>query len=576
MKPFRNCNRFFLLFMLGMLICSSEAPAQWSTDPAQNLKVAFGGINPEISIDGDGGCFIVWETGAAGNRRLLRMQHLNRYGYKSLPEEGISLATGEFDQSTPFFLTYGSEGTAIVLFYDTRMINGQWVARSLAQRVDTTGALLWGNAAVELSETGVSQRPVALFADGEGGAFVFWAEDRDGDGIQEMFGNRISADGQCLWGENGRKFAVYENNQIWTQVASDMNDGVFVAYERKIDLYVHHLNGSGEFLWPEAIRMPIGIWGVMTSDHNGGFLWTAQEQIEYLPPWGALYRTRVFRYDFSAQSIWSDAGIAITDSAVGSQAPEVIVNNQGDIIVIFSRLHQANPSIFAQRLDFKGELKMGYGGQSVVNDYRDYPALRTLSQTCLGTNGNVMVVWHDWRMQTRNIYVQLFYERSLLSVDQPVSSRPDVEWDHRVSSDGNGGCIVAWYEIGTGSGWGIFAQQVSRNGKLGEIIITSVVANKTEPAKEKFPISVAVFPNPFSETIQFRLTGSEGSPIKIQVFDLTGKIVYDQNINFERSQAVSMNWDGRDIKGKLLPSGIYLLRGRTSHQSTAQKIVLIR
>lgn len=198
----------FLATKIGILLLSEDSLSQWSTDPSQNLKVAGGGINPEICIDGNGGSFIVWETGTSGNRRLLRMQHLNRYGYKSFSESGISLAGEEFDQSTPFFLTYGGEGTAIVLFYDTRVINGQWVARTLVQRVDSTGALLWGNSGVRPAQSDSSQLPVALLADDKGGAFVFWVEDRNGDGIQEMFGNRVSSSGQLLWEQNEKKLHI--------------------------------------------------------------------------------------------------------------------------------------------------------------------------------------------------------------------------------------------------------------------------------------------------------------------------------------------------------------------------------
>lgn len=564
------------LFLLAATFSSAVSFAQWSTDPTQNLKVAGGGINPEICIDGNGGCFIVWETGASGNRRLLRMQHLNRYGYKSFPESGISLASEEFDQSTPFFLTYGGEGTAIVLFYDTRVVNGQWVARTLVQSVDTTGALLWGKSAVRPAQSDSSQLPVALLADGKGGAFVFWAEDRDGDGIQEMFGNRVAANGQLLWKQNGKKFADYAYDYSRTQVATDGIDGLFIAFTQISGIVIQRINGNGEFLWPAAISMSVGIWGVLASDNSGGFFWTAHEQMGYLPPWGALYRTRIFRYDFSGQSFWPEAGIAITDSAIGSQAPEVIVNGQVDVGVIYLRLFESNPNIFAQRLSFSGDLKLEYGGRLVVNDYRDFPARRTVHQTSLAADGNLIVTWEDWRMQTRNLYAQLFYEKSILSTDRPVSLRPDFQQSHRIASDGNGGCIVIWYEIGTGSGWGIFAQQISRNGKLGEVQTTSVRSDFHDSSAPNKPFSFSLYPNPFKDTVQFTISPKGNLPIIIEIFDLAGRKVWQSQSQGQLQGRVTFQWDGRNHDDGFLPAGIYLIKVTVGKHSANQKVVLIR
>ncbi|MFQ6116211.1 MAG: hypothetical protein ACE5NG_19280 [bacterium] len=47
--------------------------------------------------------------------------------------------------------------------------------------------------------------------------------------------------------------------------------------------------------------------------------------------------------------------------------------------------------------------------------------------------------------------------------DKSISN--DLQFDPRAVADGHGGIIVVWYEIGVGTGNGIFAQQVSRNGK---------------------------------------------------------------------------------------------------------------
>lgn len=562
-----------LILLATVLPCFSFA--QWSTDPTQNLKVAGGGINPEICIDGNGGCFIVWETGAVGNRRLLRMQHLNRYGYKSFPETGIPLASEEFDQSTPFLLTYGGEGTVIVLFYDTRFIANKFVARALVQRVDTTGTLLWGSAAIRPTRSDSSQTPTALLADGNGGAFVFWAEDRDGDRMLEMFGNHFSSNGRLLWGQDGKRIAVYENNQIHTQAASDMNGGFFVAYERKIDIYVHHSSGNGDFLWPEPVKMPIGIWGVLASDNGEGFFWIAHEQIAYNPQVGRIFRTRVFRYNSAGMSVWPAEGAAITDSAYEQTFyPEVIINDQRDVAIVYRTLSTPYDNVHVQRINFNGELLFEYGGRPVST----YPSSRAIKQTCLGSNGKITVVWRDGRIQKGDLYAQSLDQNGnqIWDDDIAVTLRPDSERSHRVSSDGNGGCIVTWYEIGTGSGWGIFTQQVSRNGNLGEVLKTSVSLKHSDKKNTNIPLTFTVFPNPFKDTVRFHISVSQNLPVAIKIFDLKGRTVRTFQSHLSKDGGLTVYWDGRDHEGKSMSSGIYLLQVQAGDFVSSQKVVLIR
>ncbi|MDZ7269904.1 MAG: hypothetical protein ONB48_16765 [candidate division KSB1 bacterium] len=113
------------------------------------------------------------------------------------------------------------------------------------------------------------------------------------------------------------------------------------------------MNENGEFLWPAAIPMSVGIWGVLTSDNSGGFFWTAHEQIAYRPTNGRIFRTRVFRYDGAGANIWPTTGIAITDSVYEQTfSPEVLVNDHQDVAIIYRALSGAFDNIYVQRINF--------------------------------------------------------------------------------------------------------------------------------------------------------------------------------------------------------------------------------
>lgn len=561
--------------LIIVVIVINTVVAQWSTDPSQNLKVAGGGINPDICTDGSGGCFIVWETGAAGNRRLLRIQRLDRLGFRSFPENGISLSGEELDQSSPFFLRYGGDGTALVLFYDVHRIGERRLAKTLVQRIDTTGALLWGKNAVRPTQSDSSQTPVALLADSKGGAFVFWAEDSDGDGIQEMFGNRLTANGQLLWGLDGKKFADYAYDRIRTHLVNDGTDGLFTAFTQISGIVIQHMDGNGKFLWPDPIQMTVGIWGALASDNMGGFIWAAHEQIAYRPPAGIIYRTRVFRYNHAGVSMWAAEGVAITDSTYQQTfTPEVVVNGQQDIAVIYRVLSTPYDNVHVQRISFNGELLLEYGGVPVSM----YPSTRAYKQTSLGTNGNIIVVWWDGRVLKGDIYGQSVAQDGERNwgEDVAISLQPDVEWNHRVCSDGNGGCIVTWYEIGMGSGWGIFAQQISSQGRLGHVLPTLVNFHPSEKASLNIPFAFNLFPNPFTDTVRLNISIVKNLPITIRIFDLTGKTIRMFHDYARNDGKLSMLWDGCNKEGKPASSGIYLLQIQAGGHAASQKIILIR
>ncbi len=567
-------NRILKTSLLLLCIAASTISAQWSTDPTQNAKVAFGGILPKICIDGSGGCYIVWETGASGNRRLLRMQHLDRFGYKTMPDSlGMPLGGLQIDQATPFFVEYGGDGTALVFFYDTRIVNNRFTAKALVQRVDAKGNLLWGNEAVPLNRSDSTQLPVAFQVEDDGSAIGFWAEDRDGDGRREMYGNRISPDGQLLWGENGKKIAKYNEFDVtYTKSVRDSRKGVYLAYIKGSKLVVQHLNSDGNFLWPEPLEMPVGISGVPVSDNMGGFFWVAHEQIAYRPSAGMILRTRVFRYNNAGESLWDPEGVAITDSAYNQTfTPEVLVNGTEDVAIIYRALNGEHDNIFVQRLDFDGNLLYPYGGIAVSN----FPSTKAFNTTCMDSEGNIITVWKDIRAYRGDLYAQSLSQKGSWNWrnEAAVSLRSDSESSHVAASDGAGGCIVAWYEIGTGSGWGIWVQQISRNGNLGEVLSTSIASEAPSSRHSAVPLAFELFPNPFRDSTQIEVSSVVYSPVTVQIFDITGRLVRTWH---RRAGKITLQWDGTNQTGKEVSNGLYFLRFQSKGHVVTGKVLLIR
>jgi len=64
-------------------------------------------------------------------------------------------------------------------------------------------------------------------------------------------------------------------------------------------------------------------------------------------------------------------------------------------------------------------------------------------------------------------------------------------------------------------------------------------------------ISVKVSPNPFSQSCELSISGSEKIPSKLEVFNLRGQKVHE---------SPELRWEGQDSTGKSSPAGVYLYR----------------
>lgn len=79
-----------------------------------------------------------------------------------------------------------------------------------------------------------------------------------------------------------------------------------------------------------------------------------------------------------------------------------------------------------------------------------------------------------------------------------------------------------------------------------------------------FKGGLAVYPNPCRLGAKLRITGSE----RVQICDLQGRVVRELN-------GSDLRWDGRDLKGRLVPAGVYFIRPAAT-PATARKVLLIQ
>ncbi len=83
-------------------------------------------------------------------------------------------------------------------------------------------------------------------------------------------------------------------------------------------------------------------------------------------------------------------------------------------------------------------------------------------------------------------------------------------------------------------------------------------------------------PNPFNGEIQISYTLSRGAEIRLAVYNLLGRRVRTLSRAVQSAGIHRAPWDGRDERGNVMPSGVYIVRLTTPGGADARRITLVR
>jgi len=83
------------------------------------------------------------------------------------------------------------------------------------------------------------------------------------------------------------------------------------------------------------------------------------------------------------------------------------------------------------------------------------------------------------------------------------------------------------------------------------------------------------YPNPFNSNISVNYTINAGTEINISIFDLNGGLITQTLINKNMGRH-TYQWDGTNVDGLQVSSGVYVIMFKDLHQSLSRKIVLLK
>ncbi len=568
-----------IIIALILFVLPLAASAQWSTDPLVNLSIAdrpSEQVVPKIAATGDGGCFVGWYDLASGNYDIY-LQRLDMEGQELWAHNGIAVsAHPQNSWIVDWDLIADGAGGAVLTFVDIRA-GGDWDV--YAYRVAADGGMLWGSDGIAVSVNADFEADPKVTRTTGGDFVVVWSRSPNvGDGSVMM--QRIAPDGTVLLAAGGVPIATETGRDPgFPDLVSDGADGAIVCWLRDIATYssprhlrAERFDASGASVWGapvsvySAASLPMGYSPEILPDDAGGalLLWHA-----YV---GGIYNSFVQRLDAAGAQLWTPGGVSV--STLGGMyhiSPTFSFDSAtGDTYVFWDERNTAQSAwgIFGQRFDATGSRLWGASGQSFLPTNSLYKGFLS----ALPAPGGAMLFWIDEPSGYGSDRVRGFrtddsgaWTWGPAPID--VATTPSIKGRLPVASASDGRALLIWEDDRAGT-VDVYGQAVNTDGSLGDL--TGL------PGAPVALASLAAYPNPFNPTTTLRVDLKTAQNVELSIHDANGRLI--ANLLHEDMPAGSRNlrWDGRNMNGATLPSGLYLARLRAEEGLLTEKLLLLK
>ena len=504
------------------------------------------------------------------------LQRVDRYGYVLWDPPILIGELGNFQAGYARVVDDGTGGALVgydeLIPVDTSGIYVIWEGKVKVQRVDSLGNTLWEEGGVRVSLDSTDQREFEIVSDGEGGAIVGWIDllgVESYDPPNTVFLQRLSSTGERMWGENG--IVISDSADIYMNMVTDTENGAIVRWTKMWDDFSDTLNwffridGDGNIMWETfipGVEFTFHAWRfTMISDDMGGVIMAGI--VEW--PTDAIIAHRL---SFEGEWMWGEEDVIISDSLlVNNPTAYICVNLDNSSSFTWWNYEGDSSNVYTQTVYPDGNLKYPDGGIHVS----DYPSAKS-GFGIVRSDSDKIYFWYDAR-DPEGLYAQKLSQNDVPiwdSGDILVSTR-DYLNSRNLVCDKHGGAIVIWSDEPVN---GIFAQQISKNGNLGEVLLSTVGENdRSIPAGFYLDQN---YPNPFNPITTIRYDLPEDSHVFIKIYDILGREVRIL-INFEQTAGYkSVQWDGKDVFGNTSGSGLYIYKISAGDFNSCKKMLLLR
>ncbi len=180
----------------------------------------------------------------------------------------------------------------------------------------------------------------------------------------------------------------------------------------------------------------------------------------------------------SYQCNWMDDGVAVCNASSLQEYPQIISDAAGGAIIVWHDNRSGNYDIYAQRINSLGHALWIANGTIICSASGD----QLNPQVVQDGIGGAIITWKDHRSSSYDLY------------GQRINSTGDVQWmlngkvisnadadqrEHKMVIDGEGGAIIAWEDLRSGSS-DIYAQKINDGGDTQWNLNGTVICNAAD------------------------------------------------------------------------------------------------
>lgn len=556
-------------------IQSGVANAAWPSDPTVNVPVstaAYGQVEPASVSDGAGGAIVAWTDGRSGFSNDIYIQRVSAAGVPQWTINGEVVCSGASNQDQPTIASDG-EGGAIVAWADER----NDIADIYAQRVNAAGVPQWTVNGVSLCSAAEGQGVPTIVSDGAGGAIVAWQDGRGGL-TTDIYAQRVSATGVPLWTADGVAICTAAGSQYDPKIASDGAGGAIVTWydERSgnppsgtsLDIYIQRVNAAGVRQW-SADGVPL-----CTATNGQAYPMIVSDGtggaiVTWSDNRGAPVFEGIYAQRVNAAGVpqWSLDGVALCTAASNREHPQLASDGAGGAIVTWYDVRNGAWDIYAQRVDATGSPQWTVDGVGLCLAANDQFSPTIASDAV----GGAIVTWYDDRSGTRNdIYAQRVNAAGApqWAIDGVALSTAAFGLAPVIVSDGSNGAIVTWMD-GRNGNTDLYAQNIKADGMIGG---GSNVSAPPLSVSAKFALA-SVEPNPSMGDLRIVFSLSDKAPATLRLYDLTGRRIASQSVG---SLGAGAHEASLSLREAHLPPGIYCMSLTQGSHLALRKVAIVR
>ncbi|HEY0231729.1 MAG TPA: hypothetical protein VGC55_10785, partial [Dokdonella sp.] len=475
--------------VLGALLVSAPALAQWSSDPAASLivsDIAGGNTQPKIVPAPDGGFYVSWFSDTGGFD--IYLQRLDAGGHALWAHNGILVADRDYGFTYDYGLAVDANGNAFVAFNCCASDADEHIAIS---KVNPDGTLAWGAAGISVSTAGSEGVYNAyVTAASDGNVVVAWSAD---NGVRAQ---RLDQDGNTSWTDGGIELTQPAAAlKLLGDVEPAENGNVIVSWSNQA--------GSARILTAQKLAAADGsvLWG----DNAVRVFGQGNLQAGYYPPFIAdgagggvfydydyaagLFVPRVQHLDAGGNRLLGANGVVATTDTTQNHvnASASFDAASGDIYVVWDDNYtsddfQTYDGVSAQRIDATGSLAWGDTGKVLVTPANSTDGTAAISQLiALPAPGGFLASWVTGAIPAADqplTVAGLAASGDYLWTQQTVAVKTSGYTGRAVGTVGvDGFAVYAWQDGDDGAGASrIAVQNVNFDGTLGNEVSDTIFA----------------------------------------------------------------------------------------------------